>query len=80
MPIYEYQCKECAARFDIRRNFNDEAPAYCPKCGAGASRLFTPVPIIFNGSGFYITDNKRNGTGTDKQKATAVQQEKADKD
>jgi len=80
MPVYEYQCKKCAARFDVRRRFNDEAPAYCPKCGGGASRLFTPVPVIFNGSGFYVTDNKRNGSAPDKQKKPAASQEKADKE
>ena len=76
MPVYEYQCKKCAARFDVKRSFRDEAPVYCAECGSEAGRLFTPVPIIFNGSGFYVTDNKRNGSGPEKKETSAVAHEK----
>ena len=74
MPTYEYQCESCLTRFEVRRSFNDESPAYCPECEAGAHRLFSAVPIIFNGSGFYITDNRRNGSvhGKKKEAVTAA--------
>ena len=35
MPIYEFSCPSCRAKFSDLRSFEDrEAPATCPKCGA----------------------------------------------
>ena len=35
----------------------DDAVA-CPLCGGRAQRIFAPVPIIFKGPGFYVTDQR----------------------
>jgi len=80
MPTYEYQCEECSKRFDLRRGFDDRSEARCPRCGAGARRLFSAVPVIFNGSGFYVTDNRKNGSGAGKPKEAAASGEKADRE
>lgn len=69
MPIYEYECQSCFLRFDIRRGFHDDTSVNCPRCNCQAKHVFSPVPIIFKGSGFYVTDtaaekhssNRRNG-------------------
>ncbi len=58
MPIYQYVCPKCNKNFDLKQSFNDESVVACPKCKAEARRLFVPVPIIFKGSGFYVTDSK----------------------
>lgn len=60
MPIYEYECTRCAHRFELKRSFSENNPASCPQCGCDAQRVFSPVPIIFKGSGFYSTDNRGN--------------------
>lgn len=60
MPIYEYECSRCAHRFEVRRSFNESSPVSCPQCDCDAQRIFSPVPVIFKGSGFYITDNRGN--------------------
>lgn len=60
MPIYQYMCPKCNMKFELRRSFSDESIVACPKCQNGARRLFAPVPIIFKGSGFYATDNRKN--------------------
>jgi putative FmdB family regulatory protein len=57
MPIYEYECGECLSKFEIKQSFHDEAKAVCRRCGGQARRVFKPVPIVFKGSGFYVTDN-----------------------
>lgn len=62
MPVYEYQCEDCSKLFDLRRSFDDAAEACCPGCGGKARRIYSAVPIIFNGSGFYVTDNRKNGS------------------
>jgi len=56
LPIYEYQCTCCPSRFELRRSFSDDSQVFCPQCGGNAQRIFLPVPIIFKGSGFYVTD------------------------
>jgi len=58
MPIYQYVCSKCNTKFELRQSFNDESVASCPQCKAESRRLFVPVPIIFKGSGFYVTDSK----------------------
>lgn len=74
MPIYEYQCDDCFCHFDIKQGFNELPQAVCPKCQGKARRLFQPAPIIFKGSGFYVTDNR---TG-DSAKAGDVKTGKSD--
>jgi putative FmdB family regulatory protein len=58
MPIYEYECIHCSHRFEVKQSFKDKAEAECPECRATARRIFHPTPIIFKGSGFYITDHR----------------------
>lgn len=58
MPIYEYECPRCQHRFEVRQGFKDKPQAKCPKCKEPARRVFHPTPIIFKGSGFYITDHR----------------------
>ena len=59
MPIYEYKCGLCSCCFEIKQSFQDSAEAVCHQCGGNARRIFSPVPIVFKGSGFYTTDNAR---------------------
>jgi len=60
MPTYRYQCVNCELRFDLKQGFNDEPVATCPSCNGLARRLFSPVPILFKGPGFYITDSRED--------------------
>ncbi len=62
MPIYQYHCAKCNLKFELKQSFNDESIVACPRCKNGAQRLFSPVPVIFKGSGFYVTDNRKNVT------------------
>jgi len=58
MPIYEYECERCSFRFELKKRFSDDGSASCPRCQGEARRLFSPVPIIFKGAGFYVTDSR----------------------
>lgn len=60
MPTYEYECTKCLGRFEVKKRFSDNGADLCPSCGGGARRLFSPVPIIFKGPGFYVTDNRKD--------------------
>ena len=61
MPIYEYECKKCSCRFELKRRFcEDEGSPSCPRCRGKVRRLFSPSIILFKGSGFYVTDSRSN--------------------
>ena len=60
MPIYQYLCPKCNLKFELKQSFSDESIVVCPKCQNGARRLFSTVPIIFKGQGFYVTDNRKS--------------------
>ncbi len=66
MPIYEYECTSCGHRFEVKQRFSDEPVATCPECGNSVRRLLYPAGIIFKGSGFYVTDYKRNNSSNGK--------------
>ena len=58
MPTYQYRCLNCNLQFELKQSFNDKPIADCPSCHSIARRLFSPVPTIFNGPGFYVTDSR----------------------
>ena len=65
MPIYEYECGVCQCHFERKQSFDEEPADMCPKCDGQARRVISSVPVIFKGSGFYITDS-RKGSATEK--------------
>ncbi|MDO8716557.1 MAG: zinc ribbon domain-containing protein [Dehalococcoidales bacterium] len=62
MPIYDYECVDCAHRFEMRRSFSDTSDVSCPRCGCHTQRVFSSVPVIFKGSGFYVNDYPKNSS------------------
>jgi len=60
VPIYEYECGVCKFRFERKQSFDEEPVAICPECQGKACRVINSIPIIFKGSGFYITDNRKS--------------------
>ena len=65
MPLYEYECQACKHRFERIQQFSDPIVKKCPKCGKRrVKKLLSSPAIQFKGSGFYITDYQRKGTGT----------------
>lgn len=70
MPVYSYRCDNCGVQFDRRQKFSEKSLKKCPECGKFALRkLYTPVGIVFKGSGFYSTDHRSPSgmTGTKKE-------------
>ena len=68
MPIYEYACTACGERTEAKQSFDDPPLDECPICGGQLRKLYSPVGIVFKGSGFYSTDgrsSKSKGQGSD---------------
>ena len=62
MPTYEYKCDACEHHFDLRQSFDAATVTDCPECGKLAKRLFSLVPVIFKGSGWYVNDYSRKNS------------------
>lgn len=64
MPIYTYRCEDCGVQFERNQKFSDAPLTRCPECGKKSLRkVYTPVGIVFKGSGFYATDNRSPSGG-----------------
>ena len=61
MPTYQYRCTNCKNEFELRQGFDSDPMADCPKCGNLSTRRISLVPVIFKGSGWYVTDYGRGG-------------------
>ncbi len=64
MPLYDYKCSSCGNQYERREGFDAPARQPCPNCGQEAKRVLHPPPIVFKGSGFYITDSRKGGQAT----------------
>ncbi len=60
MPTYQYTCTGCGEPVEALQKFTDEPLTVCAACGGRLRKVFSPVGIVFKGSGFYRTDS-RNG-------------------
>jgi putative FmdB family regulatory protein len=67
VPTYQYACTDCAERIEVVQKFTDEPLLVCPLCGGKLRKVFSPVGIVFKGSGFYRTDSRAGAT---KEKVT----------
>ena len=85
MPIYTYRCENCGVQFEKMQKFTDPALIRCPECNKKTLRkVYTPVGIVFKGSGFYATDHRspsgaptaKNAAGTEKSEKVEKQDEK----
>jgi putative FmdB family regulatory protein len=62
LPLYEYRCKKCGARFERIQKFSDAPLAKCEKCGGKLEQLLSSPAIQFKGTGWYVTDYPRKSS------------------
>ena len=65
MPTYEYACKACGQHFDVKQSFSDTPLKVHESCGGELRKVFQPAPIVFKGSGWYVTDSRTKPAGED---------------
>jgi putative FmdB family regulatory protein len=61
VPTYQYTCTDCGEPVEAVQKFTDDPLTVCAACGGRLRKVFSPVGIVFKGSGFYRTDS-RNGS------------------
>lgn len=52
MPQYEYRCPECASKFLITQDFDDNSIPDCINCEKPMQKVFHATPTIFRGDGW----------------------------
>jgi len=83
MPTYEYVCTKCGHRFEAIQSMTEKPLSRCPVCKSAIRRVINGgIGVIFKGSGFYSTDNKKssaltggNGSSKDKDKSSEKSKE-----
>jgi len=62
VPTYQYACTDCGDRTEVVQKFTDDPLSVCTTCGGRLRKVFSPVGIVFKGSGFYRTDSRNGST------------------
>ena len=65
MPTYQYTCTECGEPVEAVQKFTDTPLTVCSACGGRLRKVFSPVGIVFKGSGFYRTDSRKSATASE---------------
>ena len=68
MPTYQYACTECGEPLEAVQKFTDDPLTVCPACGGKLRKVFSPVGIVFKGSGFYRNDSRVSAANGSKDK------------
>jgi len=64
VPTYQYTCTECGEPVEAVQKFSDAPLTVCAACGGRLRKVFSPVGIVFKGSGFYRTDSRNGAAAT----------------
>jgi putative FmdB family regulatory protein len=58
MPLYDYRCPNCEARFEAKHGMSEDAPP-CPECGhPDVKRVITSAPSVAGGILTYAGDSR----------------------
>lgn len=64
MPTYQYVCTECGGDVEAVQKFTDDPLTVHDACGGRLRKVFSPVGIVFKGSGFYRTDSRKGSSAS----------------
>ena len=78
MPTYQYRCTECGGQLEAVQKFTDDPLTVHEDCGGRLRKVFSPVGIVFKGSGFYRTDSRKGASGAEPAAAAATAGSSAD--
>ncbi len=78
MPTYQYACTECGEQLEVVQKFSEDPLTVCPACEGRLRKVFSPVGIVFKGSGFYRTDSRSGNGSAPKEKVADASASSAD--
>src|SRR5437868_13060957 len=71
MPTYQYVCTECGEPLEVVQKFSDDPLTVCPACQGALRKVFSPVGVVFKGSGFYKTDSRSSRSSSSSSTSTS---------
>lgn len=71
MPIYEYNCSKCGD-FETTQKITDPPLKKCPTCRRKVTKLISATSFQLKGSGWYVTDYGKSGSGTSGKKSEST--------
>src|SRR3954463_9018019 len=80
MPTYQYVCTECGEPLEVVQKFSDDPLTVCPACQGRLRKVFSPVGIVFKGSGFYRNDSRSSSSSMTPAPAAASSASKSTSD
>jgi putative FmdB family regulatory protein len=57
MPRYDYKCSICSSQVEFEKSIGDDKYPIC--CSESMQRVWSAPAAIFNGPGFYSSDNRK---------------------
>jgi putative FmdB family regulatory protein len=57
-------CTECGGQIEAVQKFTDDPLTMHEACGGRLRKVFSPVGIVFKGSGFYRTDSRSSSSSS----------------
>ena len=78
VPTYQYQCTACHEGLEVVQKFTDDALTECPSCQGRLKKVFSPVGIVFKGSGFYRTDSRSSNGSSSSSSSSSSNGSKSD--
>ena len=81
MPTYQYACTSCGERLEVVQKFSDDPLTVCPACSGALRKVFSPVGVVFKGSGFYKTDSRSkssSGSSSSSSSSSSASTSKSD--
>lgn len=81
MPIYEYECQQCHATFELMQKIQDKPVTKCPEClNDTAERMVSRTSFQLKGTGWYETDFKNKKPNPSQNKTENNSETKAVKE
>jgi putative FmdB family regulatory protein len=78
VPTYQYRCTECGGELEAVQKFTDDPLTVHEDCGGRLRKVFSPVGIVFKGSGFYRTDSRKGSTASEPASTSTASTSSAD--
>jgi putative FmdB family regulatory protein len=80
VPTYQYLCTECGGQLEAVQKFTDEPLTVHDACGGRLRKVFSPVGIVFKGSGFYRTDSRDKSSSASSSSSSSSSTDSAKSD
>src|SRR5690606_28913556 len=78
VPTYQYACTACSEQLEVVQKFTDDPLTECPSCKGRLRKVFSPVGIVFKGSGFYRTDSRSSNGSSSSSSSSSSNGSKSD--